>query len=277
MATCCDCNCATALCTVAEQPLIRSVDGSNCVHFGLAFTDTDCIDLSIDGTGNLIATPIISPDAGNSLGCRANGLYTPSTSVSAWPCNSVTSRSDGLYVEGRGGRKINYFEDYTLGYTLNPGDVSVNLTYHVNTASLSTALRLYNASPLSAGWSTVNVVNPSDCSIAHMFYNLQTSDVWASGLAGTATPWTLAFRAAVYDPISTNIIQLGPGQKFVGANGDEQGNGVHDTDRIQSIPAAYDGDWKIAGLMEVLQVGDGPVTFQNIGLLFMSGLVIVDY
>lgn len=42
---------------------------------GICLADTDCATLSLDGFGNLQATIVISPDAGNSVECLANGLF----------------------------------------------------------------------------------------------------------------------------------------------------------------------------------------------------------
>lgn len=43
---------------------------------GPCVSDTDCIALNVDaGTGVLLAQPILSPDVGNTLECRANGLF----------------------------------------------------------------------------------------------------------------------------------------------------------------------------------------------------------
>lgn len=277
MATCCDCTCETALCTLADPPIIRCVDGSDCVHFGLDYADTNCIDLSVNGAGELEASPIISPDSGNSLECRANGLYTPTASVSGDSCNAATLRSDGFFVQQQGAEPISNFQDYATGYVLDPGDVAVNQKYHIQSSVLTDPPLLFNGSPITAGWTTVPVSNPSDCKSAHMFYNLQTSDVYAVGLAGTSTEWKIFFRSAVFDPVTTNIIELGPGTLFNGENGDEQCLPVHDTDRIQTLVPGYSGDWAITGLMEIKQVGDAAVTFNNIGLLFMSGLVVVDF
>lgn len=45
---------------------------------GPCVADTNCIALSVNGLGELEATPILSPDAGNAIECRLNGLYVPS-------------------------------------------------------------------------------------------------------------------------------------------------------------------------------------------------------
>jgi len=277
MAQCCDCTCETEFCTLADPPIIRCVDPSGCVHFGLDFTDTNCIHLETNGTGQLEASPIISPNSGNSVECLSNGLYAPTASASSNPCNALSVLSNGFHVQQQGAVPISYFEDYTLGYSLAPGDVAVNQKYHMQSSVIASPPLLFNGSPTSAGWSTVSVANPSACKTAHMFYNLQSSDVLVSGLAGTSTAWRLLFRAAVFDPVTTNIIELGPGTLFNGDNGNFQGLPVHDTDRIQTLVAGYSGNWRITGLMEVLQVGDTTLNFSNVGLLFMSGLVVVDY
>lgn len=277
MATCCDCDCATELCTLADAPLIRCVDGEDCVHFGLDYINTYCIDLSVNGAGELEASPILSPDSGNSLECKTNGLYTPTASVSSNACNAMTLKSNGFYVPGQGASKFSVYQDYTTGYTLDPGDVSVFTRYHIQTDVLTSPPKVYNPSPTSGGWTDVVVENPSDCKNGHMFYNLQMSDVYIKGLAGSSTPWKLFFRSAVYDPVSTAIIELGPGTLFNGENGDEQCLGVHDTDRLQTLIPGYSGTWKISGIMYVEQVGDDTLTFENIGLLFMDGLVVVAY
>lgn len=50
---------------------------------GPCLNDTDCISLNLDGGGALEAAPIISPDAGNSLECTANGLFVPGVASAA--------------------------------------------------------------------------------------------------------------------------------------------------------------------------------------------------
>lgn len=48
---------------------------------GPCLEDSDCVALSLDGSGNLIADLIVSPDASNALECRPNGAFaTASTS-----------------------------------------------------------------------------------------------------------------------------------------------------------------------------------------------------
>jgi hypothetical protein len=42
---------------------------------GPCVADTDCIALAVNGLGELEASLIISPDAGNDLECRANGAF----------------------------------------------------------------------------------------------------------------------------------------------------------------------------------------------------------
>jgi hypothetical protein len=43
--------------------------------------DSDCIQLTLDGSGNLVADVIISPDDGNTLSCQPNGLFSASSVI----------------------------------------------------------------------------------------------------------------------------------------------------------------------------------------------------
>lgn len=72
----CPCENEAATCVDSTNPITRGLAG-DCVTFGLATNSTDDVALSVNGSGELEATTILSGDAGQLLEKRASGLYAP--------------------------------------------------------------------------------------------------------------------------------------------------------------------------------------------------------
>jgi len=80
------------LVTGEVNPLVcEAGNGGLAVRFG----DSECIRHDIDGGGRVFAQPNISPDGGNVLECRGNGLWA---GVSPDGCNAIQDRPNGLWA-----------------------------------------------------------------------------------------------------------------------------------------------------------------------------------
>lgn len=60
---------------LAEDDIAFILRGENCFKVPISTRSTDCINVQIDA-GDIIATPNISADAGNTIECRADGFYS---------------------------------------------------------------------------------------------------------------------------------------------------------------------------------------------------------
>lgn len=60
--------------------------------------DTNCIDLDVDVSSNLIATLKISSTPGNGAECRPDGLFTRVGTISPEACNGIEDRVAGLWA-----------------------------------------------------------------------------------------------------------------------------------------------------------------------------------
>jgi hypothetical protein len=126
---------------------------------GPCLADTNCIALNQNGNGEIEATPIISPDAGNTLQCRANGLfaampgatlYTATTAASAPFTVTAVAPNDNIVQTGTftvtnpsATRNARYIVIADLGsvefFAVPPTNIPVSL---VRTATLPNALAL---------------------------------------------------------------------------------------------------------------------------------------
>lgn len=77
----CPCANESATCVEAESPLSRSLDGGGCVNIGLTTNDTNSIDFSTNGSGELEADLIVSSDPDNILEVKSNGAYVPEPDI----------------------------------------------------------------------------------------------------------------------------------------------------------------------------------------------------
>jgi len=61
--------------------------------------DSNCVGLEVNASSNLVASLIISDDAGNCAECRVDGLFVPcSLEISADACNAISEHADGIWA-----------------------------------------------------------------------------------------------------------------------------------------------------------------------------------
>lgn len=109
-------------------------------------TDTDCIQLSLDGSGNLQADIVLDPDPDNALTCGTNGLFGDICPISTTACNGLIKGTDGGLWTHQISRDIGVisFPEVTLAVSAGPEVVVQSGTASITNTGCSPAMIFRN-------------------------------------------------------------------------------------------------------------------------------------
>lgn len=167
---------------------------AGCSSFSVSHSDTNCIHLTGDGTSgdHLIAALQISPDAGNELVCRANGLYAPTGGGGGGQKTVITVGTPGIVAFG--------------GQAATPAALFATADYQGNGVNDSVAIQAAIDFAAALAGTLQNVVVEILPGIYVVNTPLDTKGVWIQGTGdhGTTAFYTATFLGAAANTRTIN-------------------------------------------------------------------------